>query len=283
MAGGGTGQWPNGSARVCASLLCRTVQGCWHSPLSQEASEYLSVAVSLPVFLSLECFCCLSLFHSYVHSTNIEALLRPCWSFSLFSSCHRVSALNRLPVPDILLCVPVSVFAVCGPLWSGLYGSPFLQASLPSHSNIAFSVSGFLSFSLSHSLSPRGESSLCPSPLSSPSHSISVSRFRRVSRASPPLQINKPSPPPPPLSQGGGAGMWGALIFSHPTPARGARSRLPSWRDPVRRGAEAQDAGGVRGCQRARATPRAFSPTTHPSPGARTPRRAHVVRPRLPG
>ena len=77
--------------------------------------------------------------------------------------------------------------------------------------------------------------------------------------------------------------MWGALIFSHPTPAGEARSRLPSWRDPVRRGAEAQDAGGVRGCQRARAAPRAFSPTTHPSPGARTPRRAHVVRPRLPG
>ena len=41
--------------------------------------------------------------------------------------------------------------------------------------------------------------------------------------------------------------MWGALIFSHPTPAGEARSRIPSGRDPVRWGAEAQGARGVRG------------------------------------
>lgn len=70
----------------------------------------------------------------------------------------------------------------------------------------------------------------------------------------------------------------------------------PTRRQPEKPGAESlageTQSGGVRrprapegcgGCHRARAAPRAFSPTTHPSPGARTPRRAHVVRPRLLG
>lgn len=211
----------------------------------------------------------------------------PVWSSSLFSSCHRVSALNRFPVPDTLS------FASLSPslLSVGLSGaaSMALPFSKPLSRLILTSLSRFLDSSLCHCLTPFHLSVnpvSCSSPLSvcvSLSLHFCVSRFRRVSRASPPLQINKPSPPPPPLSQGGGAGMWGALIFSHPTPAGEARSRIPSWRDPVRWGAEARGAGGVRGCQRARAAPRAFSPTTHPSPGARTPRRAHVVRLRLLG
>ena len=75
--------------------------------------------------------------------------------------------------------------------------------------------------------------------------------------------------------------MWGALIFSHPTPATEARGPVPGWQDSVQQRAEAQGTRGVRGCRRARAAPRALPPRTHPSLGAQTPRRAHVGRPRL--
>lgn len=75
--------------------------------------------------------------------------------------------------------------------------------------------------------------------------------------------------------------MWGALILSHPAPAGEARGPVQGWLDSAGRGAEPEGAQGVRGCQRARAIPRAFPPPSHPQPGARTPRRAHVVRPRL--
>lgn len=75
--------------------------------------------------------------------------------------------------------------------------------------------------------------------------------------------------------------MWGALILSHPTPAGEARGPVPGWPDSAGPGAEIEGARGVLGCQRARAARRAFPPPTHSQPRARTPRRAHVVRPRL--
>lgn len=73
--------------------------------------------------------------------------------------------------------------------------------------------------------------------------------------------------------------MWGALPLPHPTPAGEARPRAGD--GETRRGGAPRAPRGVRGCQRARAAPRTFPPPTHPQPGARTPRRAHVVQPRL--
>lgn len=101
--------------------------------------------------------------------------------------------------------------------------------SLPSIKSLGFhslpSLSRFLDPSLSLCLTPfsgflSGSGwSLFISPLGVHlALGFCVSRFWRGSPASPPLQINKPSPPPP-LSQGGGAGMWGSRILSHPTPA----------------------------------------------------------------
>lgn len=76
--------------------------------------------------------------------------------------------------------------------------------------------------------------------------------------------------------------MRGALTLSHPAPAGEARAaQCRGMARLGRAGCGAEGGRGVRGCQRARAVPRAFPPPSHPQPGAQTPRRAHVVRPRL--
>lgn len=78
--------------------------------------------------------------------------------------------------------------------------------------------------------------------------------------------------------------MWGALPLPHPTDAGRRSPEKPGPRPgdgETRRGGAQGAPGGVRGCERARAAPRTFPPPTQPKPGARTPRRAHVVQPRL--
>lgn len=182
--------------------------------------------------------------------------------------------------PCILLVspsLPLLSVGLCGPASTSLLASKSLGShSLPSCSRfpdpiLSMCLAPFPGFLSSSFLS------VCVSLLVG----FCVARFRPGSRASPPLQINKPSPPPP-LSQGAGAGMWGALILSHPTRAGEARGPVvPGWLDSAGLGAETEGARGVLRCQRARAAPRAFPPPTHSQPRARTARRAHVVRPRL--
>lgn len=83
----------------------------------------------------------------------------------------------------------------------------------------------------------------------------------------------------PPLSQGGSGDVGRA---ASPLPDAGRRNPGcgPGDGETPRGGAQGAP-GGVRGYDRARATPRTFPPPTQPKPGARTPRRAHVVQPRL--
>lgn len=150
----------------------------------------------------------------------------------------------------------VSAPGVSGPLWTGSTSLPSSK-SVGSHSLPAFSrfPDPFLSLCLTPFPGFLSGSDLCSSPFSvcvSLSLRFCVARFRRSSRASPPLQINKPSPPPPPpppLSQGGGAGDVGRAD-SLPSDATGkARGPIPGWPDSAGPGAETEGAPrGVLGC-----------------------------------
>lgn len=48
-------------------FFAEVCKGAGLHPYLKKCTEHLSLAVSLPVSLSLKCFCCLSLFHSYIY------------------------------------------------------------------------------------------------------------------------------------------------------------------------------------------------------------------------
>lgn len=139
------------------------------------------------------------------------------------------------------------------------------------------SASGPLSRSLPRTLS---RVSLCISRACvSLALGFCVARSRPGSRAAPPLQINKP----PPLSQGGGAGKWGARMLSHPDAGRRSPGLSPGIAGLLGAGSGSRGrprGAGVSACTRRPASVFATH-APHPQPSARTPRRAHVVRPRL--
>lgn len=53
--------------RTVFHFFAEVCKGAGLHPYLKKCTEHLSLAVSLPVSLSLKCFCCLSLFHSYIY------------------------------------------------------------------------------------------------------------------------------------------------------------------------------------------------------------------------
>lgn len=261
---GAQGQIP---VPACASFLCRTGQRCWHSPLSPEASG-TSFSSCLPTCLYLRNVSVADGFHShFIQQIFAEARLHPWWSFPLFSPSRRALPRALMSLPSALRLCPRCPRASLGrPLGLPGFQVSVLLLCLP------LPVSGFLSLAVTRSPFTS------PLWVSLPPH-LCASRLRRVSRFSPPLQINKPSPPPPPLSQGRGAGVSGAgaLILS---------ARPAAWRSPsqAQHGAGRDGAEGAEGRGVSAGTRRPMVPAAATRiPGARAPRRAHVVGPRLLG